>query len=138
MNAIAHGIDMVDCARLARAIDRHGQKFLQRVFTPTELEYCLARKRRVEHLAGRFAAKEAVFKLLGTGWRSGINWTDVEIINEPSGRPRVSLTGYCRELAKDMGLGEILVSISHISTHAIASAVGSAAPPSDTPTTSDD
>jgi holo-[acyl-carrier protein] synthase len=126
MNVVAHGIDMVECARMKDLIDRHGERFLTRVFTPAELEYCLKRKRRIEHLAGRFAAKEAVLKVLGTGWRSGINWTDVEIRNEPSGQPRVKLTGRCRQLADEMRLAEILVSISHIGTHAIASAIGSA------------
>jgi holo-[acyl-carrier protein] synthase len=91
-----------------------------------ELEYCLGKKRQFEHLAGRFAAKEAVLKLLGTGWRSGINWTDIEVRNMESGQPRVHLTGKCRELADAMGLETILISISHIATHAIASAVASA------------
>jgi len=126
MRVIAHGIDMVNCARLQASIKRHGRKFLKRVFTPAELEYCLGKKREIEHLAGRFAAKEAVLKVLGTGWRSGIKWTDVEVINAPSGKPRVRLTGRCREIADRMGLASILISISHIDTHAIASAIGSA------------
>ena len=125
MKVIAHGIDMVECARLRQAIDRHGQRFLQRVFTAAELEYCLARKRHVEHLAGRFAAKEAVLKVLGTGWATGISWTDVEIRNESSGRPCVHLAGRCRQIADELGLADVLVSISHVGTHAIASAVGS-------------
>ena len=124
MNVIAHGIDMVDCRRLEEVIERHGERFLRRVYTPLELDYCRGRKRMVEHLAGRFAAKEAVLKVLGTGWRGGIRWTDVEIRNEPSGQPRVHLTGQCREIADDMDLTTILISISHIDTHAIASAIG--------------
>lgn len=124
MNVVAHGIDMVDCHRLRSAIDRHGRRFLERVFTGRELDYCLGRRRETEHLAGRFAAKEAVLKVLGTGWRSGICWTDVEVRNEPSGRPTVSLAGRCRELAERQGLGRVLISISHIETHAIASAIG--------------
>ena len=128
MDAIAHGIDLVDCARLKAAIGRHGERLLKRVFTPAELEYCRDRKRELEHLAGRFAAKEAVLKVLGTGWRRGINWTDVEIRNDPSGRPRVYLSGRCRQIADERGLGEIVVSISHIATHAIASAIGTAGP----------
>ena len=124
MNVIAHGIDMVDCSRLQASIEKHGQKFLDRVFTPVELEYCQTRKNRSQHLAGRFAAKEAVLKVLGTGWRNGIAWTDVEIRNEPSGQPCVFLTGKCREVAEGLGLTKIHVSISHITTHAIASAIG--------------
>ncbi|HOF18993.1 MAG TPA: holo-ACP synthase, partial [Phycisphaerae bacterium] len=77
-----------------------------------------------EHLAGRFAAKEAVLKVLGTGWRNGINWTDIEIRNEPSGQPRVRLSGRCLEIADEMALTKVLVSISHISTHAVATAIG--------------
>jgi len=128
MAIIAHGIDMVECSRLQGAIDRHGQKFLQRVFTQGELDYCMRRKRRIEHLAGRFAAKEAVLKVLGTGWRNGIRWTDVEVLNAPSGQPHVSLTGRCRQIAREIGLESILISISHIHSHAIASAVGASAP----------
>jgi holo-[acyl-carrier protein] synthase len=124
MAVVSHGIDLVDCGRLAAAIDRHGQRFLRRVFTPDELAYCLGRKREVEHLAGRFATKEAVLKVLGTGWRNGICWTDVEVTNDPSGRPRVTLRGRCRQIADEIGLTEILVSISHIDTHAIGSAIG--------------
>jgi len=129
MRVIAHGIDMVDCRRLQESIERHGERFLQRVFTPAELDYCRGRKRQVEHLAGRFAAKEAVLKVLGTGWRSGICWTDVEVRNDPSGQPRVLLAGRCKELADRMGVDEVLVSISHIHTHAIASAIGAGREP---------
>ena len=135
MNLIAQGIDMVDCARFKEAMERHGQKFLGRVFTPVELEYCLGKKRKVEHLAGRFAAKEAVLKVLGTGWRSGICWTDIEVQNEPSGQPQVYLSGRCRQIADERGVTRILVSISHIKTHAIASAVGCAEAPGGAPGT---
>ena len=123
MTVLAHGIDMVDCKRLEEILRRQGDRFLKRVFTPTELEYCRGKKREIEHLAGRFAAKEAVLKLLGTGLRGGMKWTDIEITNEPSGQPRVRLAGQCRSLAEESKLGQILVSISHIETHAIASAV---------------
>lgn len=116
---------MVDCARLAEAIERHGRRFLERVFTPVELDYCTGRKREIEHLAGRFAAKEAVLKLLGTGWQGGISWTDIEVRNDPSGKPTVALSGRCREIADEKRLGDIVVSISHIRTHAIASAIAS-------------
>jgi len=127
MNVKAHGIDMVACGRLRQAIGHHGERFLHRVFTEAELSYSCSRKREIEHLAGRFAGKEAVLKVLGTGWSNGISWKDVEIRNEPSGRPRVVLSGRCRQLAEAQGLGEILVSITHVETHAIASAIGLAA-----------
>lgn len=124
MNVLAHGVDMVECARLREAIDRHGERFLRRVFTEVELTYCLGKAREIEHLAGRFAAKEAVLKVLGTGWRGGVRWTDVEIRNESSGQPKIRLSGTCRRLAAEMGLAAVLISISHVSTHAIASAIG--------------
>ena len=123
MAVVSHGIDMVECGRMAELIDRYGDRFLKRVFTPAELAYCRGRRREVEHLAGRFAVKEAVLKVLGTGWRKGINWTDVEVTNEPSGRPRVSIKGRCREVADEQHITDILISISHIETHAIGSAV---------------
>lgn len=126
VNGIAHGVDIVECARLAEIIDRHGERFLQRVFTPRELAYCRGRKRRIEHLAGRFAAKEAVLKVLGTGWRGGINWTDVEVVNDASGRPQVVLAGRCRQIADGLGLADIAISISHTKDYAIGSAIGSA------------
>ena len=115
---------MVDCERLERSISRHGRRFLERVFTPGELDYCNARKRRIEHLAGRFAAKEAVMKVLGTGWYGGVAWTDIEVANDPTGRPEVVLSGRCRELAEEMGLDRILISITHVETNAVASALG--------------
>ena len=115
---------MVECARLREAIDRHGERFINRIFTKAEQKYCLGRKRETEHLAGRFAAKEAVLKVLGTGWKNGINWTDIEVTNLPSGQPKLTLSGRCREIADQLGLTDILISISHIETHAIASAIG--------------
>ncbi len=115
---------MVECSRLQEMIDRHGERFLKRVFTSVERKYCKDKKRAIEHLAGRFAAKEAVLKVLGTGWRDGIAWTDIEVVNEPSGQPRIRLTGRCREIADTMRLSKVLISISHVSTHAIASAMG--------------
>ena len=124
MTPLAHGVDMVACDRLCEAVARHGDRFLKRVFTETELAYCMGRKRRIEHLAGRFAAKEAVLKVLGTGWQSGMSWTEIEVKNLPSGQPEVRLTGRCKEVADRLGLTRILISISHINTHAIASAIG--------------
>ena len=125
MGIVRHGIDMVDCNRIGQMVERYGMRFLKKVFTPREIDYCKSRRRFIEHLAGRFAAKEAVLKVLGTGWRNGIQWTDIEIVNEPSGKPRIILTGKCLEIARAENLGEILISISHISTHAIASAIAS-------------
>lgn len=124
MNVIAHGVDFVETRRIAELLERHGQAFLDRVFTPLEQAYCHGRKRELEHLAGRFAAKEAVLKVLGTGWRRGVAWTDVEVVNAPSGQPSIRLAGRCAQIAAEQSLGEVLISISHTDTHAMASAIG--------------
>jgi len=126
MNAIAHGIDLIECTRLQGVIDRHGDNFLNRVFTPDELAYCGGRKRQIEHLAARFAAKEAVMKVLGTGWTNGIRWTDIEVFNDPAGRPEIRLTGRCSAIASQLGIDTVLISITHTAEHAMASAIGCA------------
>ena len=118
-----HGIDLVECGRIKELADRYGDRFLHRVFTPAELTYSGARKRRWEHLAGRFAVKEAVLKALGTGWRGEIAWTDIEVNNDPLGRPAVQLSGFTQQLAQQKGITEIQVSISHNPLYAIASAL---------------
>jgi holo-[acyl-carrier protein] synthase len=125
MPLLGHGIDIVETARIRRLIDEHGAHFLDRVFTAAEQAYCNAsRKRSLEHFAGRFAAKEAVLKVLGTGWRGGIAWTDIEVVKEPSGQPQIRLTGECARIAGERGISRWHVSISHIETHATASAIG--------------
>jgi len=125
MPILGHGIDIVETARIRRSVEEHGQRFLDRVFTPAEQAYCAQSvKRYYEHLAGRFAAKEAVLKVLGTGWRGGIAWTDIEVVKEPSGQPKIILSAECARIAKELGIGRWHVSISHIETHATASAIG--------------
>ena len=125
MPIVGHGIDIIETDRMRQSVSEHGQRFLDRVFTPPEQRYCARnQKRYFEHLAGRFAAKEAVLKVLGTGWRGGIAWTDVEILPEPSGQPVVNLSGECARIASRLGITRWLVSISHIETHATASAIG--------------
>ncbi|HSU66246.1 MAG TPA: holo-ACP synthase [Tepidisphaeraceae bacterium] len=125
MPIIGHGIDIVETARIRQLVEEHGQRFLDRCFTPLEQQYCARNtKRQVEHLAGRFAAKEAVLKVLGTGWRGGIAWTDIEVRPEPSGQPKITLTGECLRIATRIGISRWHVSISHIETHATASAIG--------------
>jgi holo-[acyl-carrier protein] synthase len=102
----------------------HGERFLARVFTPAEREYCMASRTPAIRLAGRFAAKEAIFKALGTGWRGGLAWTDMEILPDGYGKPLVSLGGGCAEEAARIGVTRMLISISHTATHAVASAIG--------------
>ena len=123
MEIIGHGIDIVETHRVAQLFERHGQRFLARCFTPREQEYSAGKRRQVEHLAGRFAAKEAILKALGTGWAQGVAWTDAEIVREPSGRPSVQLHGTGLQMAQSLGIHQWMVSISHIATHAMASAI---------------
>ncbi len=123
MEKITHGIDLVDFPRIEEMIKQHGPRFLDRVFTSAEQAYADSNKNNVEKLAGRFAAKEAVLKLMGTGWRGKIAWTDIEITNNPAGQPEVALTGEVKKLAKKLGIKHISISITHTANFAIASAV---------------
>jgi holo-[acyl-carrier protein] synthase len=104
-------------------INRHGSHFLDRVFTQTEQQQANAMKNRIERLAGRFAAKEAVLKLLGTGWRGKIAWTDIEVTNNEFGRPEVTLDGEVKKIASRCRIKSISLSITHTANFVIASAV---------------
>ncbi|UCC96842.1 MAG: holo-ACP synthase [Phycisphaerales bacterium] len=123
MEIVAHGIDLVDCPRIEQMVQRHGERFLKRVFTDTERAYAEANKNDIEKLAGRFAAKEAILKLVGTGWRGKIAWTDIEIINNVAGQPEVTLSGEVKKIADGLGIKHVSVSITHTANFAIASAV---------------
>src|SRR5204862_7215155 len=112
MDIIGIGTDIVECVRIRRMIDRHGELFLTRVYTEREARYCQRSKHATEHFAGRWAAKEAVLKCLGTGWAKGLCWTDIEVANEPDGRPRVRLRAATRAYAGSLGVGESLLSIA--------------------------
>ncbi len=126
LNIIGIGTDIIECLRIAQMIDRHGELFVNRVYTPYEIDYCQSRKAATQHFAGRWAAKEAILKAIGTGWRKGISWRDMEIRSNPQGRPSVLLCGGAREVADALGVQEILISISHCRSHAtaMATAVG--------------
>jgi holo-[acyl-carrier protein] synthase len=103
-------------------VKRHGDRFTDRVFTAAEQKYARANRNPVEKLAGRFAAKEAVLKLLGTGWRGKIAWTEIEIVNNSAGQPEVALSGEVKKIADELGIKHISVSITHTANFAIASA----------------
>lgn len=118
------GTDIVEVDRIARMLGDHGDHFLERVFTPAEIEHCNPRRESAPHYAGRWAAKEAVMKVLGTGFTKDVGWTDIEIQVKPSGQPFVILHGSARAYADSIGVGEILVSISHTKTVATATAIG--------------
>ena len=123
-NLISIGTDIIECVRIAQMIEKHGEVFLQRVFTQKEILYCSSRKAATQHYAGRWAAKEAVLKVLGTGWAKGIQWTDVEVVNEVSGAPVIKITGKAAEIAKERGFREVMITISHCRAYATAFATG--------------
>ena len=123
MRIIGHGIDIVETARIANLIEQHPRRFLDRCFTDAERAYAEGRRRRVEHLAARFAAKEAVFKALGTGLTAGIRWTDAEVVRQPAGQPILALHGQASEIASRQGIEQWCLSLSHTSEHAIASVI---------------
>jgi holo-[acyl-carrier protein] synthase len=124
MNIVAHGIDLVECRRIGELLAAHEQRFLERLFTPAERARIARYRDPIPHASGRFAAKEAILKVLGTGWRGRIAWTDMEITNDALGAPHVALTGACAEIAEQRGIARILLSISHTQSHAMASALG--------------
>lgn len=123
MKIIAHGIDLVDFPRIEDLIQKHDERFLDRVFTKREQTDAASVKNTVEKLAGRFAAKEAVLKLIGTGWRGKIAWTDIEIVNDPLGQPIVEITGEVKRIADEAQIEQLTLSITHTANFAIASVV---------------
>ena len=120
MQIIGIGTDIVECLRIAEMIERHHQLFLARVFTEHEIGYCRARRKSTEHFAARWAAKEAVLKCMGTGMSKGLSWTEIEVRNDPAGRPRVIVHGATRELARGKRISEFLISLSHCRQYAVA------------------
>jgi len=107
--------------REARA--RFGDRFEQRVFTDAEIRYCRSKPNVDERFAARFAAKEAALKALGTGWRGGIRWRDVEVRREPGGRPTIAFAGKAAEMAARLGAARASLSLSHTAEHAVASVI---------------
>ncbi|MFH1416936.1 MAG: holo-ACP synthase [Planctomycetota bacterium] len=124
MNVVAHGIDLIECERIDAVLRKHPDRFLARILTPDERTYCERMKNPLPHIAGRFAAKEAVLKAIGTGWRGQIAWTDIEVLNDPAGQPHVSLSGQTEKVARGLGITRILLSITHTKKNAAASAIG--------------
>src|ERR1035437_7399146 len=114
------GVDIAEVGRIEAAIVRHGRPFLQRVFTPAEIAYCEQYRNHAEPFAGRFAAKEAAMKALGTGWRRGVRWVDIEVVREPSGKPTLKLSGASQEIANRLGVKHIALTITHTGNTALA------------------
>ncbi len=125
MPAMRHGVDLVEIDRIGRMLEDHGERFISRCFTEAEAAYAeQGRSRRIERYAVRFACKEACLKALGTGWRDGIRWRDMETTRSADGEPGLRLSGRCLELARAWRITQWAVSLSHTRTHAIASVIG--------------
>ena len=120
---IGSGIDMVEIRRIQHAVDRYGERFLDRVYTQSEQAYCLRKRNSGESLAARFAAKEAGAKALGTGISYGVSWLEIEVVREPSGRPTLKFHGRAGEIAARMGMAHAALSITHTAELAMASVV---------------
>lgn len=123
MNVIGIGTDIVECLRIGRMIEHHGELFLTRVYTDREIRYCQSRKQAIQHFSGRWAAKEAVLKAIGTGWRRGISWRDIEVRNDPGGQPHIAVRGGAKEVTQQLQIANILISISHCRSYATAYAL---------------
>ncbi len=120
---VGTGIDIAETQRIEQALERHGDRFSRKIFTPSEIAYCERFKNKAERYAARFAAKEAAFKALGTGWANGIRWLDVEISHQASGKPELQLSGRARELANQLGVTRAVVSISHANRYVVAQVI---------------
>jgi holo-[acyl-carrier protein] synthase len=114
------GVDIVDIARIREVLQRQGDRFVRRVYTPDERSYCRDRRDPIPHFAARFAAKEAVFKALGTGWAKGITWVDVEVRRQPQEAPFLILHGETKKLSDSLGVHKLHLSLSHSQTAAVA------------------
>jgi holo-[acyl-carrier protein] synthase len=120
---VGTGVDIVETSRIEEALERHGGRFARRLFTPRESDYCERFRNRAERYAARFAAKEAAFKALGTGWRNGVRWLDVEVTHQPSGKPELLLTGRAEQLARELGVTRMAVTISHSDRYVVAQVI---------------
>ena len=125
MAQLTTGVDIIEISRIGRVLEQYGQRFLRRIFTPGEIEYC---RERPPNLAARFAAKEATMKALGTGVR-GVGWKDIEVIRASSGAPSIVLHGRAEARAQRLGVQEIALSLSHSREYAVAFVVTQCQPP---------
>ncbi len=124
MSVLGHGLDLVECSRIARVLYNHRERFLARVLTEAERARAAQFKSSLQHIAGRWAAKEAILKMIGVGWRGQIAWTDMEILPDKLGAPVVTLCGETARRADRLGIKRIMLSITHTENFAAASAIG--------------
>ena len=123
MSVLGVGVDLVENARIQHSLDRFGDRFLQRVFTPGEIENSRTMKFPARHLAARFAAKEAVSKAFGTGIGKALGWRDIDVRKKPSGEPFLVFSGSAEKLAKERGVTKSFITLSHTEHHSVASIV---------------
>jgi holo-[acyl-carrier protein] synthase len=114
------GVDIIEIARIQKSVDQSGERFLQKIFTSNEIMYCMSKHNRYQHLASRFAAKEAVSKALATGWSGDFAWKDVEVMNDGAGKPQITLYGKLRDR---LAAASVLISLSHSESHVVAMAL---------------
>jgi holo-[acyl-carrier protein] synthase len=117
---IGTGVDLAEVPRIRASVERFGSRFTERVFTPAEISYAESKANRFERYAARFAAKEAGMKALGTGWRAGVRWRDLEVANVPGGRPTLRLHGVAQEIAARNGVKQISISLTHTAEYGLA------------------
>lgn len=120
MEIVGVGTEIVECLRIGRMVEQHGEQFVTRVYTRREIHFCHERKRATEHFAARWAAKESVLKALSATWHKGLSMTDVEVHTERTGQLRVYLSGGLREAAQRVGATDFLLSLSHCRAYATA------------------
>lgn len=120
---VGMGIDVAEVKRIRAVLESQGERFVRRVYTEAEAAYCDQFKNKYERYAGRFAAKEAAMKALGTGWSRGVRWVDVEVVRQRGGRPTMVLHGEARKIADALGVKNIAISITHTAEQAFAQVV---------------
>ena len=120
---VGTGVDIVEVPRVAAAIERFGQRFMERIYTEAEVRYCESKANKMERYAARFAAKEAALKAIGSGWRRGVRWRDIEVQREPGGRPTLVFSGKAAEFAARLGMKRSSLSLSHTKEQAIAQVI---------------
>ena len=120
---VGTGIDVAEVARLEQAAARHGRRFLERIFTAREIAYCERHRNRFERYAARFAAKEAGMKALGVGWRGGVRWQDLEVVNQRGGKPELRLSGVAARIAERQKARNVSLSLTHTQAQAVAQVI---------------
>ena len=117
---VGTGVDLTEVPRIRASIERFGAKFIERIYTPAEIAYVERKANRYERYAARFAAKEAAMKAIGTGWKRGVRWQDFEVTNLPSGRPTLQFHGVAAQIANELGVRNVALSLTHTAREGMA------------------